>query len=75
MELNQAIELVKSAGYRVSKPKAKAPAPKLNALGLPMSPLYDPNYRRRASLTPISRLYAPMGKHTQWASEVPTNGE
>jgi hypothetical protein len=34
--------------------------PKLNAVGRPLSPSYDPDYRLRTPLTSISRLYAPM---------------
>jgi HTH-type transcriptional regulator/antitoxin HipB len=37
---------VRTAGYRVSRPKIKATAPLgLNAVGKPFSPQYDPNYR------------------------------
>jgi hypothetical protein len=60
--LASALELVKAAGYRVNKPRAvKATArPTLNCLGLPMSPNYDPNWKRKTPLTSISRLYAPQ---------------
>ena len=42
-----ATEYLVASGYKVTKPRAKAPAerPKLNALGLPISPLYDPKYK------------------------------
>lgn len=49
MQLQQALAVVKAAGYRVAKPKAAKPkvAPKFNALGLPMNPNYDPNYKMK----------------------------
>lgn len=59
-DLMQAIGLLKANGYRVSKPKAKDAAPRLNALGLPMSPSFDPHYRLRHKVEPMSRLYAPQ---------------
>jgi hypothetical protein len=55
LQLNEAIAVVKAAGYRVSKAKAKAAAPKLNALGLPMSPNFDPNYRMKYRTPPLKR--------------------
>ena len=56
MQLEQALAAVKAAGYRVTKPKAaKAAAPKLNALGLPMSASYDPNYRMKYRTPPLNR--------------------
>ena len=35
-------------------------SPRLNALGKPLSPSYDPNYKVRTPLTSIGRLRAPM---------------
>ena len=68
--LETALAVVKAAGYRISKPrtKAKSKRPALNALGLPMSPQYDPNYRLKRSPTPISRLYAPQN-YFAWVGE------
>lgn len=48
MELQTAIALLKSNGYRVSKPRAaKMERQELNAIGKPFSPSYDPNYRMK----------------------------
>jgi hypothetical protein len=56
MQLEQALAVVKAAGFRVSKPKApKAAAPRLNALGLPMSASFDPNYRMKYRTPPLNR--------------------
>lgn len=56
MQLEQALATVKAAGYRVTKPKAKkAEKPKLNALGLPMSASYDPNYKMKYRTPPLKR--------------------
>jgi hypothetical protein len=56
MHVQEAIDLLKANGYKVTKAKAtKATAPKLNALGLPMSPSYDPNYRMKYRTPPIKR--------------------
>ena len=46
-------------------PVENAPPPdseekKLNAIGKPISPLYDPKYKRRTPLTSINRLRAPF---------------
>jgi hypothetical protein len=41
------------------KPKELQERPALNALGKPMSPLYDPNYKMTHRVTPISRLSRP----------------
>jgi hypothetical protein len=54
MQLVEALTVVKAAGYRVTKPKAKAAAPKLNALGLPMNPNFDPNYRMKYRTPPLN---------------------
>lgn len=46
MELEQALAIVKAAGYRVTKPRAeKVERPMLNALGKSFSALYDPKYK------------------------------
>jgi hypothetical protein len=59
--LQSAVALVKAAGYRVSKPRQRVQeTPKLNCLGLPMSPLYDPNWKRKTPLTSIARLSSPQ---------------
>lgn len=55
MQLEQALAVVKAAGFRVSKPKAKAATPRLNALGLPMSASYDPNYRMKYRTPALKR--------------------
>lgn len=57
MQLEQALAAVKAAGYRVTKPKAKKATakPKFNALGLPMSASYDPNYKMKYRTPPLSR--------------------
>jgi len=75
MSVNEAIALLKANGYRVVKPKAK-PDPLtfaascerrgLNAIGKQYSPQFDPNYRRRTSLTSIARLLKPMPASTKW---------
>jgi hypothetical protein len=62
MNLEDAIACLKANGYRVTKPPAKKARPTLNALGKPISPQFDPNYRMRTPLTSISRLYAPSGR-------------
>jgi len=46
----QALDILKEAGYRITKaraPKAKAETPKLNAVGKPYSRNYDPNYKMK----------------------------
>lgn len=59
--LESALELVRAAGYRVTKarPKAVQERPTLNALGKPISPLFDPAYRMKYR-TP----HAPYGAST-----------
>ncbi len=56
LNLAQALEIVKSAGYKVSSPRAraKATAPQFNCLGLPMSASYDPKYKMQYK-TPLLR--------------------
>jgi hypothetical protein len=51
----QAMDILKDAGYRVTKaraPKAKATVPKLNAIGKPYSASYDPRYKIKHKVTP-----------------------
>ena len=60
MELEQALAVVKSAGYRVSKPRASKPGSlaflkKLNAVGKPYGENYDPNYRMKYRTPPLKR--------------------
>jgi hypothetical protein len=61
--LASAIELVKAAGYRVSKPRAtKTTAPNgLNAIGRPYSEHFDPAYRMKYK---TSRRVACAGSST-----------
>lgn len=68
MSLEQALAVVKAAGFNVSKPRAavKRTRPALNALGLPMSPLYDPKYRIKHKSPGIARLLKPMPNGTPW---------
>jgi hypothetical protein len=49
MSLQEALVVVKAAGFRVSKPRTKKLKyrPTLNAVGKPYSPQYDPNYRMK----------------------------
>jgi hypothetical protein len=61
LSLDQAMAVVQAADFKVSKPrKPKSARPMCNALGLPLSPLYDPDYKLRAQLTSIRRLSAPQ---------------
>lgn len=46
-DLEAALVLIKAAGYRVTKPRARPERPKTNALGLPMSENFDPKYKMR----------------------------
>jgi len=63
--IEQAIALLKAEGFRVSKPRAKAPAlPMLNAVGKPLSPLYDPNYRIKHK-TSTAHLFKPY-RYMRW---------
>jgi hypothetical protein len=57
--LEHALTVVKAAGYRVSKPRARKPvAPKptlgLNAIGKPYGASFDPNYRMKYHTPSIS---------------------
>jgi hypothetical protein len=46
MLLDQALAIVKAAGFRVTKPKqSKVTRRALNAIGKPYSPQYDPKYK------------------------------
>jgi hypothetical protein len=55
MNIQDAIACLKANGYRVSKPRAQVEKPKLNALGLPHSEQYDPNYKMRYHTPPLKR--------------------
>lgn len=66
MNLEQALTIVKAAGYRVSRPRPKVAEFGLNAIGKPYNANYDPAYRLRTPLTSIKRLYAPYGRQMQW---------
>lgn len=66
MDIEQAIIILKAAGYRVSKPRKRVTVQGLNAVGKPYSTQYDPNYKLKTGLTSIKRLYAPYGNQMQW---------
>jgi hypothetical protein len=73
MNLDQAIAVVKAAGYRVTKPRQYTIAQRvhgkhLNAIGKPYGANYDPNYRMRTPRTRIARLLAPMPENTPWVA-------
>ncbi len=56
LNLAEALEIVKAAGYKVTTLKAKTVgAPTLNCLGLPMSASYDPNYKMKYRTPPLNR--------------------
>jgi hypothetical protein len=56
MTIQEAIELIQAAGYRVSRPrKVKPTISALNAIGKPYSPQYDPNYRMKYHTPPLKR--------------------
>jgi hypothetical protein len=65
LSLSEALCIVKAAGYRVTKPKPKAPARTLNAIGKPYGANYDPNYRMKYR-TSLAFLYKPMPRSTPW---------
>ena len=67
LTIEGAIALLNAAGHKVSKPRAPkiTERPALNCLGLPMSPLYDPKWKRKQPLTSIARLFAPQNNF-QW---------
>ncbi len=53
-----AIEYLVASGYKITKPRAataKIEAPKLNALGKPLSPLFDPKYKVRHRTPKLQR--------------------
>jgi hypothetical protein len=66
MQLEEALTMVKAAGYRVSRPRQRVAALGLNAIGKPYNANYDPRYKLRTPLTSIRRLYAPYGRQMQW---------
>lgn len=57
MTIEAAITLLKTAGYRVSKPRITRPSLARNAIGKPYGASYDPNYRMKYR----PRQYAPRG--------------
>lgn len=63
--LSEALIIVKAAGYRATKPKAKAERSKLNVIGKPYGANYDPNYRMRYR-TSLAFLFKPMAASTPW---------
>jgi hypothetical protein len=53
-----AISLLVAHGYKVTKPRTKTvkvEQPKLNAVGKPFSPSYDPKYRMKYRTPALSR--------------------
>jgi hypothetical protein len=67
MSLEQALAVVKAAGYRVSKPRArKVVALGLNAVGKPYGANFDPRYRMKYKPASLARLYKPYGKYMSW---------
>jgi hypothetical protein len=58
--LNEALMMVKAAGYRVSKPRMKKTRSALNAVGKPYGANFDPNYRMKHKPASLTRLYAPF---------------
>jgi len=72
-QLQEMAATLKAAGYRVTKPSAKAApkvkaaaAPKLNAIGKPYSASYDPNYKIRHKVPSPARLCKPMPANTPY---------
>lgn len=61
MSLEQALSVVKAAGYRVSKPRPKAKPTGFNAVGKPYSPQYDPRYRMKHKPS-TAHLFKPYGR-------------
>lgn len=57
MLIDEALAVVKAAGYRVTKPRAKlnGHAFGLNAIGKPYSPQYDPKYRMKYHTPKLKR--------------------
>ena len=50
-DIEQAINLLKAAGYRVSRPRQKQAALGLNAVGKPYGVNFDPNYKLRSEFS------------------------
>jgi hypothetical protein len=65
LSLSDVLTIVKAAGYRVTKPKAKAERRTLNAIGKPYGANYDPNYRMKYR-TSLAFLLRPMPANTPW---------
>ena len=66
--VNCAIALLEARGYRITKPKPRAPrcaVPVLNAVGKPYGANYDPKYRVKHRTT-TAHLFKPYGNHMQF---------
>jgi hypothetical protein len=66
MTIEQALVMVKAAGYRVSKPKTVKATNPLNAIGRPYGQSFDPNYKMKYRRNVISELCRPMPKNTPY---------
>jgi hypothetical protein len=66
-QLIEALQIVKAAGYRVSKRRQRPTAVGLNAIGKPYGDNYDPNYRMkyRPSMAHLFRPYGPGMRFVQ----------
>lgn len=75
--LDEALTIVKAAGYRVSKPRAKhvKDRPVLNAIGKPYGANFDPNYKLKGVHTSLTRLYAPYGSRMKFVGDSPDTEE
>src|SRR4051812_6625914 len=71
MSLEQALAIVKAAGFHISKPRTKsrtAERPALNAIGKPFSSQYDPN-RNLKHKTSSGHLFAPYPPDMRFAGD------
>lgn len=73
MTIDQAISLLKSNGYRVTRPRGAVDRATLglNAIGKPYGANFDPNYRIRTPLTSIRRLSAPYSGNMRFVPDPP----
>jgi len=64
MNLTEALAVVKAAGYRVSKPRAKKEAKPLglNAVGKPYGANFDPNYRMKYRTPKLTNNHHSIGE-------------
>jgi len=64
MNLTEALAIVKGAGFRVSKPRAKKASKPvgLNAVGKPYGANYDPNYRMKYRTPPLKNDHRSVGE-------------